>query len=134
MQPDAPLPPTQPTMDVRSPSPQPPEQSTPKSADGMPVDMMLPPHKKERHMPVAAILIALTIALGLMALTAFVFIQSKKQTQITDDAPTSQTQPSNRVGGEDIEKVKTEIDRNLNNINDSTAFSSDDLSNKTLGL
>lgn len=105
------------------------------SVPSLPASMVVEPAKK--HIPLIPIIIALVVAILLIGVTVFVFVKSgSKPKSDTNNLTTKEDEKKEegRVTVEDIETAKKDIDQNLTNINDSTDFHNDDLSDATLGL
>lgn len=100
----------------------------------MPASMMM--KKPKRKLPIVPIAIAVTVCVLLIGAVVFVFIKSNNTTKQTPDSGMKHDDnvDKTKVTPEDIDAANSEIDKNLNNTNDSTDFKVDDLTNQTLGL
>lgn len=130
MQPQDPNQP-QPVMDVQSP----PKQQNPSSNDVPTLPASMTFVKPKRQLPLLPILTAVVVAIAVIGLSAFAFIESKhnKKAQQASQSAVKKDQPKNRVTTDDVDKVKDQIDQNMTSIVDSTDFTSDDLSSKKMG-
>lgn len=97
--------------------------------------------KKSSNLPLAAVLVAITITLGLSGLVIMMYFKSKNDTiggsgNATTAAPTN-SQPTvakPQASPADIDQVTAEIDESLSAIDEAADFSADAISDKTLGL
>lgn len=119
----------QPIADIQTP----PEQNLSSSdIPSLPASMTM--EKTKRHLPLLPILSALVVAVAIIGLTAFVFIEAKYKNK---PQPTSQTTTKSdekgKVTADDIDKVKQQIDQNMSSLSDSKDFTLDDLSTQKMG-
>lgn len=105
----------------------PPDQPINQVNDQLP---MMPSPKKP--IPILPILIAVIVAIALIGALGFFFIQQHTKKPLPVASSTTKTTKS-LVTPDDVDKVKSQINQNLNNINDSADFTVDDLSTQKLG-
>lgn len=97
----------------------------------IPSSMIAPAPKT--HVPLVPIILAIIVGIIIIAASIAVFVTANQKPK-TPDTPQPVSPAAGRLSADDIENANKEIDKNLNNINDSTDFRSDDLTNQTLGL
>ncbi len=116
--------------------PQNPGQPSPQDLPTLPQQMMPLTVKPKKHVPVVAIVVAVMVCALIIGVVAVVFIQSKrtKTANTPIDQGTTQQTSNGRLSGQDVTSVKQELTKNINTMDDSKDFTSDDLSNQTLGL
>jgi hypothetical protein len=114
-------------MDIH-PVPAPPVQGLPTPPMGI--------KRPKRHVPVLPIVLAVLVSMTLIGVTVFVFIMTKGDKQAVEEVQETKTTEveTGRVSADDIDTTNKEIDKNLNSVNDSTDFRTEDLSNQSLGL
>lgn len=91
-----------------------------------PAAPVLPP---KQRVPLGAVIIAVTVGIGLIALATFAFIKTQK------DAKTSSGDSStNIVTPEEVQATSQSIDDELKTLNDQQDFDSSAISDQSLGL
>lgn len=99
-------------------------------------DMSKANHKNGKGKGVV-ILVAVLLAAALIGGAAFAYIQTKNKVKPADApaATTTQTTPeSTEVKGTDIDKTTTDLDATLKKVDDTKDYTTNDLSDATLGL
>lgn len=94
-------------------------------------------HRKS-NLPVAEILIAIVVALALAGLVVYVYSQSKNSQQTDKNSKTTTSESAiiakPQASTTDVDTTTQEVDQSLEQLNDSSDFSSSDLSDSSLGL
>ncbi len=116
-----------PAVPTQSPAKLPAQPSTTQTADL--AGLTLPAKAKA---PIAAIIIAVIVALGLIGLTIFAFYKTQNNAKSGDT--TASQQPEKPVTTEEVDATQTAVDKQLDTTNDAQDFSSNDLSDTSLGL
>lgn len=98
----------------------------------IPTSMIAPAPKS--HLPIVPIVLAVIVGIIIIAASIAVFVTANQKPKTTPEVVKPVAPAAGRLSADDIENANKEIDKNLNNINDSTDFRSDDLTNQTLGL
>ncbi len=93
------------------------------------------PHNKHRRGKGMTILIVVLLILALLAGAAVAYIQTNKKVQPTTTKETTTTTPTTtKVKGTDIDKTSNDLDTSLKKVDDTKDYTSNDLSDTSLGL
>jgi hypothetical protein len=131
------LPQIRPDVSAPKPPPQPQVIAPPSqpSITPLPQAMMSPPNTPKRKLPILPIVIAAVICVAVIGSAIFVFVTSNSKPNKPVTTNNSQSEvDEGKVSTGDVDAVDRKIDESLNNINDSSDFRSDDLTDQTLGL
>jgi multisubunit Na+/H+ antiporter MnhC subunit len=90
---------------------------------------MPPAHKGSA--PIAVIIAAIVIAIGLVGVTVYAYMQSQDKDEKTDTSQTQQTTPE--VTGEDVDQTTADVDEALG-ATEEADFPEAELTDQTLGL
>lgn len=125
----APAPPTPSVSVTSSATPSTPAvPATPDQAVAL-TGMTLPPKVKA---PVAAIVLAVLVCLGLIGLTVFAYLKTQSDTKSNGDNQT--TQQTEAITPEAVDASQESIDAEIGTTNDDQDFNAAELSDESLGL
>lgn len=130
-----------------APQPAAPAQPTPDSPEGVMVESdkeqkqrVKLDHKmnKRKKGPIIAIVLAVIITLGLIGGAVYMYWRSSsnKQSSSTSQSQTAttQTDTSKALETSDVDNTTSAIDKQLDALNNTTGFNTNDLTDSTLGL
>ena len=111
-------------------------QTSPAASDSAPSPMAIPPQAAHKSKgPVVAITLALVVALALAGLVVFTYTKGKKNTDNTNSsAGPAPVETKPLASPADVDSTTQELESSLNKIDENKDFSSEELSDKSLGL
>lgn len=97
--------------------------------------LAIPPHTQQHSKgPGIAILVAIIVAVGLAALVVFTYSKDKNNTAGTNSNASPAPVSKPLASPEDIDSTTQQLETGLKQVDESKDFSSDELSDKSLGL
>jgi uncharacterized protein HemX len=95
--------------------------------------MAIPPKpvKHKSGAPIAAIIVAILVALGLVGVTVYAYMQSNKKTPATT---TTTQQTTDKATTQDVDQASKDVDDSLKSLDANKDFPESDLSDQSLKL
>jgi uncharacterized protein HemX len=92
------------------------------------------PFPERNRAPVAVIVIAIVVCIGLIGLTVFAFLKTNETETSNTDSNSSNQSQSEPATQEDVDSASQAVDQELETLNDDQDYTDTELSDQTLGL